>query len=59
MADGGRQPPLQDHYYHRKPETVKVWQAAALDLYRPPVELPVYESGQFQQGLGPGAKFYP
>lgn len=52
-------PVLQDHYYHRKPDAIRVRQAAALDLYRPPVELPVYERGQFQERLGHGAKIYP
>lgn len=52
-------PVLQDHYYHRKPDEVRVRQAAALALYRPPVELPAYKPGQFQGRLGRGAKVYP
>lgn len=52
-------PVLQDHYYHRKPDAIRVRQAAALELYRPPVELPVYQRGQFKERLRRGAKFYP
>lgn len=52
-------PVLQDHYYHRKPDAVRLRQAAALDLYQPQVELPCYVSGQFLGRLGRGAKVYP
>ncbi len=52
-------PVLQDHYYHRKPDAVRVRQAAALDLYRPSVDLPVYERGQFNRRLSAAAKVYP
>lgn len=54
-----RVPVLQDNYYHRKPETVRLRQARALALYKPAVELPVYRRGQFAARLRPGAKLYP
>lgn len=52
-------PVLQDHYYHRNPDAVRVRQARTLALYKPPVQLPVYQRGQFAKRLGPGAKLYP
>ncbi|SKA14861.1 site-specific integrase [Novilysobacter spongiicola] len=54
-----RVPVLQDNYYHRKPDAVRVRQANALALYRPAVELPVYRRGQFASRLSPDAKVYP
>lgn len=54
-----RVPVLQANYYHRKPDAVRARQSKALALYRPPVELPVYERGQFAERLAPGAKMYP
>lgn len=54
-----RVPVLQDNYYHRKPETVRLRQARALALYKPAVRLPMYRRGQFAERLGPEAKVYP
>ena len=54
-----RVPVLQATYYHRKAEAVRVRQSRALALYRPPVKLPVYQRGQLQERLRPGAKVYP
>lgn len=54
-----RVPVLQANYYHAKPDAVRTRQARALALYKPPVQLPVYQRGQFAKRLGPGAKLYP
>lgn len=54
-----RVPVLQDNYYHRKPDAVRVRQANALALYRPAVQLPVYQRGPFAERLAPNAKVYP
>lgn len=54
-----RVPVLQANYYHRKADAVRLRQSKALALYRPPVDLPVYTRGQFQERLGRGAKVYP
>lgn len=52
-------PVLQASYYHTKPDCVRARQKAALDLYKPPVELPTYTRGQFRDRIGWGAKLYP
>lgn len=52
-------PMLQDHYYHRKPDAVRLRQVATLDLYRPPITLPNYRRGQFDSRLTARAKTYP
>lgn len=53
---------LHDNYYHpgeRKPQHRKHRQKNALKLYRPDVQVPIYESGQFDKVLAPGNVFYP
>lgn len=52
-------PVLQDHYYHKKPDAIRLRQKTALTLYRPNVELPKYERGQFSALLKKRNKFYP
>lgn len=52
-------PVLRDAYIHKKPQTVRARQVAALGEFLPPVELPVYTRGQFKERLRKGAKFYP
>lgn len=52
-------PVLQDAYIHKSPERVRARQVAALKQYLPPVNLPVYQRGQFKERLRKGAKFYP
>jgi integrase len=52
-------PVLQDYYLHKRPDRIRVKQARALELYRPSVELPKYQAGQFKERLGKDAKFYP
>lgn len=52
-------PVLQDAYYHKKPDNIRLRQKKALDLYRPSVQLPVYQRGQFKEQLKNPSKFYP
>ncbi|MBB5879650.1 integrase [Xanthomonas arboricola] len=42
-------PVLQDYYLHKRPDRIRVKQARALELYRPSVELPRYQAGQFKE----------
>ncbi|XQA66820.1 hypothetical protein ACM9XC_05615 [Xanthomonas sacchari] len=50
---------LQDYYLHKRPDQIRVKQARALELYRPSVELPKYQAGQFKERLRDKQKFYP
>lgn len=53
---------LHDNYYHpgeRQPQHRKHRQKNALKLYRPEVQVPTYQSGQFDKVLAPGNVFYP
>jgi len=52
-------PVLQDAYLHTKPEAVRSRQQGALNQFKPPVTLPVYQRGQFRKALGRREKFYP
>ncbi|WP_248842359.1 site-specific integrase [Xanthomonas euvesicatoria] len=52
-------PVLQDHYIHKSSGNVMQRQLAALLLYQPIVQLPVYQQGQFKEKLRKGAKMYP
>lgn len=52
-------PVLQDHYYHKKPDAIRLRQKTALALYRPNVTLPTYARGQFKELLTKQYKFYP
>lgn len=50
---------LRKHYLHKKPQVTRSKQISALELYRPNVELPSYQRGQFAKLLADPDKFYP
>lgn len=50
---------LRKHYLHKKPQVTRSKQISALELYRPNVELPSYQRGQFAKLLADPNKFYP
>lgn len=50
---------LRKHYLHKKPQVTRSKQVSALELYRPNVELPSYQRGQFAKLLADPNKFYP
>ncbi|MFC3567797.1 integrase [Xanthomonas dyei] len=52
-------PVLQDHYIHKSSGNVMQRQLAALSLYQPSVQLPVYQRGQFKEKLRKGTKMCP
>lgn len=52
-------PVLHAAYFHKKPAVARTRQAAALAKYRPPVQLPVYQRGQFAKAFSDPRKFYP
>lgn len=55
-------PTLSGNYYHpgtRQPKHRNRRKKRALKAYRPGVQLPVYEAGQFDRVLGLGNVFYP
>ncbi|OQP73072.1 integrase [Xanthomonas phaseoli pv. syngonii LMG 9055] len=52
-------PVLHDAYFHKKPKLARAKQIKILAKYKPPVELPRYERGQFSECLADPTKFYP
>ena len=52
-------PVLHDAYFHKKPELARRKQIDLLSRYAPPVELPIYQRGQFAKQLSDPSKFYP
>lgn len=50
---------LRKHYLHKKPQVTRSKQISALELYRPNVELPRYQRGQFAEQLGDPSKLHP
>lgn len=55
-------PALADSYLHpgaRQPEYRNRRKKRALKAYRPGVQVPVYQAGQFDKVLGPGNAFHP
>lgn len=50
---------VRKHYLHKKPQVPRSKQISALELYRPSVELPRYQRGQFASQLSDASKFYP
>lgn len=54
-----RVPVLHEAYFHKKPALARTKQIKVLAAYRPPVELPIYQRGQFSKELSDPKKFYP
>lgn len=52
-------PVLHEAYFHKKPELARKKQIDLLSRYAPPVELPIYQRGQFAKQLSDPRKFYP
>lgn len=52
-------PVLHEAYLHKKPAVARIKQIQVLDQYRPDVQLPVYQAGQFRDALSNPRKFYP
>ncbi|MFG6110248.1 site-specific integrase [Stenotrophomonas nematodicola] len=54
-----RVPVLHEAYFHKKPAQARSKQIAVLEQYRPDVQLPLYQAGQFRAALADRSKFYP
>jgi len=52
-------PVLHEAYFHKKPELARRKQIDLLARYAPPVELPIYQRGQFAKQLSDPREFYP
>jgi hypothetical protein len=50
---------LHEAYFHKKPELARRKQIDLLARYTPPVELPIYQRGQFAKQLSDASRFYP
>ncbi|MBN6111393.1 hypothetical protein JR063_07400 [Xanthomonas sp. CFBP 8700] len=50
---------LRKHYFHKKPHVTRSKQLSALALYRPNLEIPRYQRGQFASCLADPSKFCP
>ncbi|MDT3488785.1 site-specific integrase [Stenotrophomonas maltophilia group sp. msm4] len=52
-------PVLHEAYFHKKPQLARRKQIDLLNRYAPPVQLPIYQRGQFAKQLSDPGKFYP
>lgn len=50
---------MDEHYNHKKPLTVRATQMELTEMYRPNVELPRYQRGQFAKWLTDTLKLQP
>lgn len=50
---------LHEAYYHKKPALAKKKKIRTIKRYKPSVELPKYQKGQFADQLSDPSKFYP
>lgn len=58
-GDAEKFPVLQKHYLHLSTKQRRDDQLAALDGYKPEIDVPKYVRGQFAKKLGPKGKKYP